>query len=72
MLKFYYSQSILFCPRLSHENRIPIAPPNICGDVYGGKSRLVGFDYNKETDIAVLKRMLCSVKAVLPPDYYYW
>jgi len=33
-------------------------------------SNLVGFDYNKDTDIAALKRMLRSVKAGLIPDYY--
>ena len=33
-------------------------------------SNLVGFDYNKDTDIAILKRMLRSVKAGLIRNYY--
>jgi hypothetical protein len=41
------------------ENRI--AAPNVCNDMYGGKSLLVGFDYDKKTDIAVPKRVVGSI-----------
>ena len=40
------------------ENRIPIAPPNVCdssNSIYKGKSIFVDFDYNYKTDIAVPK-----------------
>ena len=40
------------------ENRIPIAPPNVCdssNSIYKGKSIYVDFDYNYKTDIAVPK-----------------
>ena len=42
------------------ENRIAVAAPNVCDDLYGGKSLLVGFDYDKKTDIAVPKRVVGS------------
>ncbi len=43
------------------ENRIPVAAPNVCDDMYGGKSILVAFDYDKKTDIAVPKRVVGSM-----------
>ena len=43
------------------ENRIAVAAPNVCDDMCGGKSILVGFDYDKKTDIAVPKRIVGSI-----------
>lgn len=43
------------------ENRIPVAAPNVCDDVHGGKSILVALDYDKKTDIAVPKRVVGSI-----------
>jgi omega-amidase len=43
------------------ENRIPVAAPNVCDDMHGGKSILVAFDYDKKTDIAVPKRVVGSI-----------
>jgi predicted amidohydrolase len=44
------------------ENRIPVVAPNVCGDMYGGRSILVAFDYDKKTDIAVARRIVGSIK----------
>ena len=44
------------------ENRIPVVAPNVCGDMYGGRSILVAFDYDKKTDIAVPRRIVGSIK----------
>ena len=48
------------------ENRIPIAPPNVCDDrnsngIYRGKSIFVDFNYDYKTDIAVPKLRVGSV-----------
>ena len=42
------------------ENRVPVAAPNVCDDNYRGRSILVSFDYDKNTDIAVPKRVVGS------------
>ena len=39
--------------------------PNICDNDYGGKSISVASHYDKKNDIAVLERMLCTVKTEL-------
>jgi len=43
------------------ENRVPTAAPNACSKVYGGKSLVVDFDYDKKSNIAVPKQALASV-----------
>jgi len=43
------------------ENRVPAAAPNACSKVYGGKSIVVDFDYDKKSNIAVPKQALASV-----------
>jgi omega-amidase len=42
------------------ENRIPAAAPNVSSKIYGGKSIVIGFDYHKESDIAVPKHVIAS------------
>ena len=42
------------------ENRIPAAAPNVCSNIYGGKSIVIGFDYHKESDIAIPKYVIAS------------
>ena len=43
------------------ENRVPAAAPNACSKIFGGKSLMVDFDYDKKTNIAVPKQALASV-----------
>jgi len=43
------------------ENRIPVAAPNASSKVYGGKSIMVDFNYDKKSNIAVPKQALASV-----------
>lgn len=37
------------------ENRIPVIAANVCGKLFGGRSMIVDFSYNKRTDIAMPK-----------------
>ena len=37
------------------ENRIPVIAANVCGSLFGGRSMVVDFSYNKKTEIALPK-----------------
>ncbi len=37
------------------ENRIPVVAANVCGELFGGRSMVVDFSYNKRTEIAIPK-----------------
>lgn len=37
------------------ENRIPVIAANVCGRLFGGRSMVVDFSYNKKTEIALPK-----------------
>ena len=46
------------CTGKGSGNRIPGAAPNVCSNKYGGKSIVIGFDYHKESDIAIPKYVI--------------
>ncbi len=47
------------------ENRVPAVAPNACSRVYGGKSIVVDFSYDKKSNIAVPNTALASVNEQL-------